>query len=400
MKLLFVHERFGAMAGAEVNVFLTANELRQRGHEVGLIHGHSTGKGEEVWREIFPQSFYVRNGDGAKVVRNAMEQFQPDAVYVHKMADLNVIRALVSSQRPLVRMVHDHDLYCLRSYKYNPLTRSICTRAASPYCVFPCGASLARNRESGLPFKWVSYREKQKELALNRQFHRFIVATHYMRDEMLRNGFDAQRIKLHAPVPRTLSDAPQSSFSDRNLILYAGQIIRGKGVDVLLRALARVKTPFECVIFGEGSARSQCEQLSRELGLDSRVTFKGYVPQNELQQYFGDASLSVMSSVWPEPFGASGLEAMRYGLPVVAFDAGGIREWLIDGWNGCLAPWMDCEAFAGKVETLLQDKALGKRLGENGRQLVREKYNFADYISGLEEMFAKVIVEPTAMAHA
>ncbi|HZV36785.1 MAG TPA: glycosyltransferase family 4 protein [Verrucomicrobiae bacterium] len=393
MKLLFVHECFGAFAGAEVNVLLTAAELKQRGHQLAILHGRQTGKSESTWRETFAECFPLPKSKPAKTVSSTISQFQPDAIYVHKMADVPVIEALVRSGRPLVRMVHDHDLYCMRSYRYNPFTRKICTRAASLYCVFPCGASLARNRGGVLPFKWNGYHAKHKELALNRKFQRMIVATHFMREELVRNRFDPAKIEIHAPVPRSAENLEQSSFSPRNLILYTGQIIRGKGVDVLLEALAKVREPFECMIFGDGSARAQCEALCRELGLSDRVFFKGYVAQEELKKYFRDASLAVMSSVWPEPFGAAGLEAMRHGLPVVAFDAGGIREWLVDGHNGFLVPWMDRGAFAARAEELLRDKKLARRLGEQGRQFARERFDFAQYISGLEEMFARVIAE-------
>lgn len=391
MKLLFVHERFGAFAGAEVNALLTASELKRRGHEVALLHGESTGKGEAAWREVFEQRFDLVAASPAEATLSAIAHFQPDAIYVHKLADLSVIEALVRSGRPLARMVHDHDLYCMRSYKYNPLTRNICQRAASSYCVFPCGASLARNRNGALPFKWISYRAKLRELALNRRFHRMIVATNYMRDELLRNQFDPERIEIHAPVPRSPEDVPQSSFSDRNLIIYTGQIIRGKGVDVLLESLARVKVPFECAIFGDGSARAHCEELARKLSLNDRVFFKGYVAQDELRQHFQDASLAVMSSVWPEPFGAAGLEAMRHGLPVVAFDAGGIGEWLVNGHNGFLVPWMDRDAFAARVEQLLRNKKLAQCLGAQGREFARDKYDFGNYISGLETMFERLV---------
>ena len=391
MRILFVHERFGSFAGAEVNAFLTAAELKNRGHVVALIHGEPTGKGEAAWRETFSPCFPL--SENAAAVQSAINQFQPDVVYVHKMADLGVIESLLASHRPLVRMVHDHDLYCMRSYKYNPLTRRICTRAATPWCIFPCGAVLARNREGGLPFKWVSYSAKQHEIRLNRQFHRLVVATNYMLEELARNDFDRRKIEIHAPVPRAIENSLTSSFSDRNLILYTGQIIRGKGVDVLLESLARVPVPFECIILGDGSHRPFCEELARKLGLAKKVSFKGFVPQDELRGYFADASLSVVSSVWPEPFGAAGLEAMRYGLPVVAFDAGGIKEWCLDGHNGFLAPWMDRVAFAARVEQLLRDKPLARRLGENGRRFVREKFDFSRYIYGLEKMFAQVVAE-------
>src|ERR1043166_8764914 len=171
MRLLFVHDRFGAMAGAEVNAQLTAAELKTRGHVPGLLHGQPTGNGEGEWREIFCECFPLAIKNNFSVTRDALEAFQPDVVYVHKMSDLRVLEALTRSGIPTVRMVHDHDLYCMRSYKYFPLTRNICTRAAGAYCVFPCGATLARNRNGRFPFKWVSYFAKKKEIALNRRFH-------------------------------------------------------------------------------------------------------------------------------------------------------------------------------------------------------------------------------------
>jgi len=393
MKILYCHERFGALAGAEANAHITATELGKRGHTIGILHGPSTGKNEPAWQTTFPFRAPLGAGDNAAVVKKAIADFQPDAVYVHKMADLSVIQTLVESGVPLLRMVHDHDIYCMRSYKYNYFTREICTRAASPYCIFPCLASVVKNSGAGFPLKWVSYSEKKKEIALNRRFDRMVVVTTYMRDELLNNGFDANRIEIHAPVPRMGDPNLRSSFSDRNLIIYAGQIIRGKGVDVLLEALAQVKTKFECVILGDGNHKAFCEELTKKLGLADRVKFKGFIPQEELKGYYRECSVVALSSLWPEPIATIGLEVMRYALPVVAFDAGGIKDWLLDGENGYLVPWMDRAKFAARIDQLLNDKPLAKKLGEAGLKLVSERYDFETYIGDLKKMFAMVIAE-------
>jgi glycosyltransferase involved in cell wall biosynthesis len=79
---------------------------------------------------------------------------------------------------------------------------------------------------------------------------------------------------------------------------------------------------------------------------------------------------------------------MRCGLPVVAFDAGGISEWLLDGENGLLVPWMDRGAFAASVDLLLSNKDLAKRLGKNGRRLAHERFNFEGYIGQLDRLFS------------
>ena len=130
MRLLFVHDRFGAMAGAEVNLQLTAAELKTRGHNVALLHGPSTGRGESAWMDLFPERFALANGNNSRAAQNALEVFEPEAIYIHKMSDGPVLKALAKSGVPIARMVHDHDLYCMRSYKYFPLTRTICRRGA------------------------------------------------------------------------------------------------------------------------------------------------------------------------------------------------------------------------------------------------------------------------------
>jgi len=387
MRILFVHERFGAFGGAEVNALLTAAELKRRGHEISLLHGPPTGKAQTEWTETFSPRISL---ESASSVGKAIAEFQPDVVYVHKIADLDILQALVNSGRPLVRMVHDHDLYCMRSYKYHPLTRNICQRPTGIACIFPCGATIARNRGGSFPLRWVSYSAKKKEIALNRHFHRMVVAGDYMRQELLRNGFAADRIEIHAPVPRDDTATTPSSFADTNRIIFAGQIIRGKGVDFLLRSLAKVRTPFRCEILGDGSHRGRCEKLTAELRLMERVHFHGYLSPALMDTFYKDATVAAVSSVWPEPFGMTGIEAMRRGLPVVAFDVGGIREWLKDGENGYLVPPKDCTQFATRMDQLLQDKPLARRLGENGLRLARERFGFSNYISGLEKMFKEV----------
>jgi glycosyltransferase involved in cell wall biosynthesis len=296
--------------------------------------------------------------------------------------------------------VHDHDIYCMRSYKYHPFSRKICQRPAGLHCIFPCGAFVTRNRGEGLPLKLVSYRAKLREIEINRQFDRMVVVTHYMRDELLRNKFEPTKIEIHPPVPRMGDPGMMSNFSSRNLIIYAGQIIRGKGVDVLLESLALLKVPFECLILGDGSHREYCEKLSAKLNLTDRVRFAGFIPQVEMKNHFRECSVFVISSVWPEPFATVGMEVMRYGIPVVAFDVGGIRDWLKHGGNGYLVPWMDRRQYADRIEHLLRHKTVAQAMGQQGRKLVNTHYDFGRYISEIEELFQRVASEKRCLSPA
>lgn len=386
MKLLFVHDRLGAHGGAESNLRHTAGALRQRGHELVLLHGPGTGRDEAEWRGLFTRCL---PGGSGEAVAAALTGFQPDLVYLHNLAALEPLAALARSPVPVVRMVHDHQLYCLRGCKYPAWSRRPCPRALSPFCVFPCGGSLRREHGAWLPLRWVSYADKKRELELNRGFHRLLVASAAMRGELLRNGIAPEKIEICAPVPPAVAE-PFAALPADGLprIVYAGQIVRGKGVDVLLESLARVPVPFECVIIGEGHHRLYCEDLARRLGLADRVHFTGFLPPAGLAGHYRGARLAVVSSVWPEPFGLAGLEAMRHGLPVVAFATGGVGEWLHDGVNGYLVPWMDRAAMAARVTELLQDAGRARRLGEQGLALAAGRFDFTRYIDRLEHLFA------------
>lgn len=390
MKTLFVHNLFGALAGAESNLLATADALKERGHTMGLAHGSRTGKEEPLWQETFTRRWSFNVDHPAKVLGHALDVFQPDLVYCHNITDPAITLELLQSGVPIVRMIHDHQLFCLRGCKYPLASRKACTRALSPYCVFPCGGGLRRQHKGFLPVRLENYSARKRDLDLHKQFDRLIVASDYMKTELLTNGFDANRISVIPPVPRENPADIQPTLGHKNRIVYAGQLVRGKGVDVLVRALSRMQEPFECLIAGDGNHRPQCERLAEKLRVADRVRFLGYVPQAQLRDYYREATVAVLGSVWPEPFGAVGLEAMRCGLPVVAFDSGGIREWLHDGFNGFLVPWMDHDRFANRLDTLLRDRGLARQLGDEARSYVSRAYNFDNYVNQLENLFTRM----------
>jgi glycosyltransferase involved in cell wall biosynthesis len=389
MKVLFVHQYCGAMGGAETDILLGASSLKSRGHPSALLYASRTGRGEPAWDQTFAERYSLEGQTKREAVREAVRDFAPDVIYFHSLPDLGVLEALLDSGPPVVRRVHDHRMYCMRGGKYNYFTRAVCSRPASWKCVFPCLAFIGRNPEGPSPFKWVSYQAKRREIELNRHCDCLLVYSEYQKEELTRNGFDPAKIEVRDPVHDAEVAGSVSSFDERNLVLFVGQLIRGKGVDLLLRALAKVRVPFQAGILGEGNHRPHCERLCARLGLEDRVTFHGFVPRDQLPPFYENASLLAVSSVWPEPFGLVGREAMCHGLPVVAFDAGGIREWLLDGENGFLVPWMDTDAFAARIEQLIRDKALARRLGQRGRELVSQQQETSRQICPVEQVLLR-----------
>ena len=403
-RILFVHECYGRLAGAEQNILVTAPRLAGE-FELSILYWRRSGRDEAAFDALFKRSFPVPfDGPAAEVraqVRAAVEASGAELLYVHKCISVPVLEALVASGLPLVRMEHDHDIYCMRSYKYFPWSRRICTWKAGPCCLLPCLAFVKRDRSRGrFGMRWVSYREQMRCIAVNRRFTAYFVVTQYMREELIRQGFAPERIHIFPPIPAPAAGTLTSTFSPKNLIVFAGQIIRGKGLDVLLRAVARCRETFQLVVLGSGSQQAECERLRDELGLRERVTFPGFVTQAQLAEYYREATLVVVPSVWPEPIATIGLEVLRYGLPVVGFDAGGIRDWLIDGETGFLIPWMDTKVMAEKIDYLLAHKGEARRLGEQGRTFVNREYAFEPYIERMKATFRNLIAGTSNAASA
>ena len=114
------------------------------------------------------------------------------------------------------------------------------------------------------------------------------------------------------------------------------------------------------------------------------MDFSGWVRNEDLGNFYSKAKVVVVPSRWPEPFGMIGLEAMHHGRPVVAFDVGGIPDWLDHMETGILVPEQDVGAFGKALEKILGENQFAARLGQNGLRRVRDHYAFEGYLDRLE----------------
>lgn len=178
---------------------------------------------------------------------------------------------------------------------------------------------------------------------------------------------------------------PRSPDSTAPLILYTGRIQSVKGSLVLLQSVSPVARAFPDVQYVLAGARhmsiseSVLNQVLAEDGRADHVKLLGHVPWQELTDWYRRATVFVMPSYY-ESFCISCVEAMAFGIPVVATTAGGLPEVVEDGVTGCLVPPGDSEALAHAIIRLLRDPDLRRRMGEAGRACVRAKFS-AEHIA-------------------
>src|SRR5690606_17744633 len=249
----------GDLGGAESTVRRLGEGLRARGVELGLVHGELTGKGHERFRDCFERCWCWKEGELPSALA-----WGADVTFVHKLDDLAVLEHLVEEASPLVRMVHDHDIYCQRRHRYLPWSREICTRRAGWVCGALCGVVRS---DGPLPIRLAWPGAKLEEIELCRRFDHHITVSDYLKRELVLHGFDPEHITTAWPAVRPVSEDERTTYREP-LLVYAGQILRGKGVDVLIESLTQLKTPgWRCSILGDGSYLDHCRRLVAALGL-------------------------------------------------------------------------------------------------------------------------------------
>lgn len=387
MRILHLNTRAGAHGGVERILQDIAVGLGHAGHRQALLH--SDPAPEAGFLETFTDASATAGGE------RLLARFRPDCALIHKFDDADAIAEL-AGRLPVARMVHDHDLVCLRRHKYFPLGAGICEQPAGAACYLHLCFVQRAPAHSALPLRLASVRAVRRTLAAHRDVRTFIVGSRWMRQELQMNGIDAQRIEILPPVPLSLADTGPLPPAAEPEILFVGQVIRGKGVDLLLQALAKVPPPWHATIVGTGNHLARCQQLAGTLGIAAAVDFTGWVDHGQLETHYARARLTAVPSRWPEPFGMVGIEAMARGRPVVGFAAGGIPDWLDDGVTGLLAPAADTDALAARIAQLLADPALAARLGAQGAERVRMRYRPEDFLQSLSATLARIAAAPSS----
>ncbi len=382
MRILFVNTTGGFFGGVEQSIILAAQGLRARGHHCTFVSANRSGTDLKEFDENF--SFVWNLND--ITLEQVVNIDKPSVIYVHKFDYIDQVFKAAKGIR-IVRMFHDHDLYCPRRHKYYFHNHKICTRKAGLICY--ADLAFLERGASGIQFTSVS--KKLKELRSNRKLNTCIAGSSYTKQELMRNGFKPDTIKVLAPSVAP-SSIPLVPYPLKKSLLYVGQLIRGKGVDTLLNAYALLvkKIPEEISlhIVGTGNDTSRLKALASELNVDINTHFHGWVKHDEITEYYDKASLVVVPSRWPEPFGMIGLAAMQRKRPVAATDAGGISDWLADGVTGYLAPPDNPEKLAEKIELLLLDIEKSRSFGENGYKRATEFFSYDRNIQILEHILS------------
>jgi glycosyltransferase involved in cell wall biosynthesis len=288
---------------------------------------------------------------------------------------------------PSVQVVHDHDLYCPRRHKYFPLSHQACGERAGGACLRHL--CLIERREGAWPIGLASLPDFRRRMHVAQRARLLVAGSRYSAAELARNGFATDRIEVIAPVPAGIGQSACLEPGEPGRMLFVGQVIRGKGLDLLLSAAARLAGDWRLDVVGEGRQLDECRDLARQLRIQDRVCFAGWVPHGDLGEWYRRASFTVVPSRWPEPFGMIGLESMSVGRPVIAFDSGGIRDWLAHEVSGLLVPGADVTALAHAMQQAISTPGMVRRLGIGAARHCRRRFGHRAYLDQMQSALVR-----------
>ena len=381
MRVLHLHQRLSARGGAERHLLSLLKGLQGR-VETRLAVGfddRSLPAGERramgPWERVKGlgrSGLGARGGEAARRrLGQALSRFRPEVIHVHNLMDPGLL-ALAAGAAPTVMTVQDHRLFCPGRGKLLP---------DGSLCAAPMGDAC------GACFEDEDYGRRM--LALTRRrlgalaaMERVLVLSRYMAGELAAVGVDPGKIEV---LPPPVELARPGEEVSRGYHLLAGRLVERKGVRVALRAARLLGNPLPLVVVGDGPLAGEVAAAAAASG--GGLVFEAWADRARMGRLLAGAVSLWLPSLWAEPWGLVGPEALSAATPVAASVVGGVAEWLRPGEHGLAAPPGDPAALAAAADRLAGEPELARSLGRAGQRWVRDHLEEGELMRRLERVY-------------
>ena len=319
-----------------------------------------------------------------QAVRRTVQQLQPDLIVVDNqyMASAAPLLAVRDAPCPVIAQVLDKWL------RYLLWDLSLLLRPPQRW----------QQQMLQMYVRWV-----QPWLQRSGKPDAIVAVSEFIKGQYVEAGFPPDRIMVaHLGIDTALFQPRQEPHvKDNSLeVVFAGQLWEGKGPQVLVDALGRLRQrepdlELRLRIIGEGTEafKQYLRTQIQKHGMEDRTVFDGFVPQPVVAERLRKADIFVLPSIWDEPFSVILVQAMASGTPVIATTSGGTPEALVDGVEGILIPPQDADVLAGAVLRLARNPGLRKMLAQAAIARAQKQWSFPAYVDRLERYYEEPVSE-------
>ncbi len=397
MRVAVVTHAARKIGGAETYIEALLPALENAGHRTAAVFESDGDLSRPPIRIPSQMQCWSVQDHGPDVALLRLMSWAPDVLYVHGLRSVD-LEARIQRIAPSVFYTHNFYGQCISGSKcYRHPAKTTCTRTFGRGCLAHfllqgCGGSNPVQM-----FK--DYQLQAARLRLLPLYTRVLTNSNYIVTELSRHAVQSECVPLFPSKlpaePPAIGEFALPTERDPWRLLFLGRAEPLKGGDLLLKALPLVAQSIDrslsLTIAGDGPALSEWKQIADGIRNDRiEIDFAGWSTRTE--DLFSRSHLFVMPSVWPEPFGLSGIEAGCYAVPAVAFATGGIPEWLHEAENGHLAPTDPPTAknLAAAITSALSDRKHYLRLRANALVRARE-FNLSRHMDSLLNVFQQLV---------
>jgi len=391
-KLLWINDFSNFKGGVETYIANTVTQLNERESHESILLYSIDNKPDSEFLSMFSFS--------APYTSKLSEQIQaldPDIIYVQAVNDSKILDVVLSLHKRIKKFIyiHDHKYFCLREHKITTLSGNTCKKMTGLNCI-SCLGFIGRksNKESVIPIRYNSLTELTKTQKKLSYFDGLLVGSEYLKQHIISHGLNPNNIHIihQESQDDTSFNIDAKKYNKRPNFLYVGQLIKGKGVSLLIDAIKLIKDSgydkgVHIDICGDGNERDNLEAMVKNKGLSKNFTFRGKLTQSELSIYQKQTNLVIIPSIAPETFNLVGIESMKYGNAVIVSDVGGVSEWSSWGINSMRFDSGNVAFLANVILYFIDDPKLAKDLGLRGYRDFQEKFKQGTQI----KKFLKVI---------
>lgn len=369
--------------GTEVHNYTLCKYLVERGYEVDVIVIRTDDMKNKCDRHEDLEGIYVHNVfsrrlrwifDLRKEIKEIERRGKIDVFDVHN--HLLILPMISIPRDKILFSVHDYTLCCPRLDTALP-----CVIYSHSQCL-KCNLTLPRiSLFDYIHSKFV------RSLTIKKS-SKFMVKYNYLKELMIRGHIDAQRIEVvpHWIDEKRISYECGGGLSSKEklelglegspIVVFYGRLEPFKLNPVtLIKAFATFATKCDSklLLIGGGRFASALKELCVHFKVEDRVVFSGHLSHALALRYMRTGDVVIFTSPY-DNYGWGLLEAMAAERPIVATDVGGTSEILLDGYNA-LSCQPTAESIGSKIEILLEDQKLARKLAANALQTVRERHS-------------------------
>lgn len=226
--------------------------------------------------------------------------------------------------------------------------------------------------------------------------HANIVTTpsQYLRDAIVRAyHIQPERALVNYNATEDAEVLPFTGEKKYHQLVATARLVEWKGLDGIIRAVALLVPRFpdiKLLLAGDGPDEEKLKKLATDLGVNEHVEFLGRISRAQTWHIRKTSEVYVLNSTY-EGLPHTVLTSFSAGIPTIATNIPGTNEAVIHEKTGLLVPVGDDRALADAIARLFEDPALGVKLAEGGKHIIKEKFSWESHLATLEDIFTKLV---------